>query len=69
VNAGVGRGVDLEQAAARVALAQSNLVTEVSNLHDVTARYQRVVGTQPPKDLPNITLLQDRPAGEPRRRR
>ena len=57
VKAGVGRGVDLEQAAARVALAQSNLVTEVSNLHDVTARYQRVVGIQPPKDLPNITLL------------
>ena len=57
VNAGVGRGVDLEQAAARVALAQSNLVTEVSNLHDVTARYQRVVGIQPPKELPNITLL------------
>ncbi|HEY9028301.1 MAG TPA: TolC family outer membrane protein [Burkholderiaceae bacterium] len=57
VKAGVGRGVDLEQAAARVALAQSNLVTEVSNLHDVTARYQRVVGTAPPKDIPFIGML------------
>jgi adhesin transport system outer membrane protein len=55
--AGVGRGVDLEQAAARVALAESNLTTEVSNLHDVTQRYQRIVGTAPPKDLPTIALL------------
>jgi adhesin transport system outer membrane protein len=55
--AGVGRGVDLEQAGARVALAESNLSTEVANLHDVTARYQRVVGVAPPKDLPAITLL------------
>ena len=55
--AGVGRGVDLEQAGARVALAESNLSTEVANLHDVTARYQRVVGVVPPKDLPVITML------------
>ena len=55
--AGVGRGVDLEQAGARVALAESNLTTEVANLHDVVARYQRVVGVAPPKDLPVITML------------
>jgi adhesin transport system outer membrane protein len=55
--AGVGRGVDLEQAGARVALAESNLSTEVANLHDVTARYQRVVGITPPKDLPTISML------------
>ena len=55
--AGVGRGVDLEQAGARVALAESNLSTEVANLHDVVARYQRVVGVAPPKNLPVITLL------------
>ena len=55
--AGVGRGVDLEQAGARVALAESNLTTEVSNLHDVTSRYQRIVGTQPPADLPTIEML------------
>ncbi len=49
--AGVGRGVDLEQANARLALAESNLTTEIANLHDVTARYQRVVGEAPPKQL------------------
>jgi outer membrane protein, adhesin transport system len=55
--AGVGRGVDLEQAGARVALAESNLSTEAANLHDVTARYQRIVGMAPPKELPTITML------------
>lgn len=55
--AGVGRGVDLEQAGARVALAESNLTTEVSNLHDVTLRYQRIVGNAPPKELPTIAML------------
>ena len=55
--AGVGRGVDLEQANARLALAQSNLTTEASNLHDVTARYQRVVGEAPPAATPALTLL------------
>ena len=49
--AGVGRGVDLEQAGARVALAESNLSTEVANLHDVAARYQRIVGEAPPAKL------------------
>jgi adhesin transport system outer membrane protein len=48
VNAGVGRGVDLEQVLARVALAESNLVTERANLHDVTERYLRIVGALPP---------------------
>jgi len=49
--AGVGRGVDLEQAAARVALSESNLTTETSNLHDVVSRYLRVVG-EPPMQRP-----------------
>ncbi|HEY0818489.1 MAG TPA: TolC family outer membrane protein, partial [Rhizobacter sp.] len=57
--AGVGRGVDLEQAGARLALAESNLSTELSNLHDVSARYQRVVGEAPPKNLPMPVLLKD----------
>lgn len=48
VRAGVGRGVDLEQANARLALAESNLTTETANLHDVTARYSRIVGQLPP---------------------
>jgi adhesin transport system outer membrane protein len=57
--AGVGRGVDLEQAGARLALAESNLSTELSNLHDVSARYQRVVGEAPPRALPLPSLLKD----------
>lgn len=44
---GVSRGVDLEMAVARLSLAESNLLTEASNLHDVSARYQRIVGDQP----------------------
>jgi len=55
--AGVGRGVDLEQANARLALAESNLATEIANLHDVTARYQRVVGEPPPRQLPRPAPL------------
>lgn len=45
---GVGRRVDLEQAGSRLALAEINLTTETANLHDVTARYQRIVNQQPP---------------------
>ncbi len=44
---GVGRGVDLEQASGRLALAESNLLTERQNLHDVNARYYRIVGKMP----------------------
>ena len=51
VAAGVGRKVDLEQASGRKALAESNWLTEVSNLHDVTVRYQRLVGVLPPATL------------------
>ncbi|GEC96200.1 outer membrane protein [Zoogloea ramigera] len=47
VKAGVGRRVDLEQAFGRLALAQSNWLTESSNLHDVSQRYQRIVGEAP----------------------
>jgi outer membrane protein, adhesin transport system len=51
VQAGVGRRVDLEQASGRMALAESNWITEVSNLHDVSARYQRLVGDIPATQL------------------
>jgi adhesin transport system outer membrane protein len=44
---GVGRRVDFEQAGSRLALAEINLITENANLHDVSARYQRLVGSQP----------------------
>lgn len=52
--AGVGRRVDLEQAAGRLALAESNLLTETSNLHDVSARYLRVIGELPPAQLAEL---------------
>jgi adhesin transport system outer membrane protein len=55
---GVGRGVDLEQANGRLALAQTNLMTESNNLNDVTQRYRRVIGEYPVADLdpvPDIT--------------
>jgi adhesin transport system outer membrane protein len=51
VNSGVGRRVDLEQVAGRLALAESNLLTEASNLHDATARYLRVVGDLPAESM------------------
>jgi adhesin transport system outer membrane protein len=51
VSAGVGRRVDLEQASGRMALAESNWLTEASNLHDVSARYQRLTGELPAPDL------------------
>ncbi|HSC81125.1 MAG TPA: TolC family outer membrane protein, partial [Chitinolyticbacter sp.] len=44
--AGVGRRVDLEQASGRLALAESNLMTEQANLYDVSARYARLVGEE-----------------------
>lgn len=55
--AGVGRRVDLEQISGRVALAEANLLTETSNLHDVSARFQRLVGNKPSKDFENPALL------------
>ena len=51
---GVGRGVDVEQANGRLALSESNLLTELTNLHDVSARYLRVVGEKPPASLPSL---------------
>ena len=51
VQAGVGRRVDLELAGGRLALAQSNMLTETSNLYDVTARYQRIVGELPADEM------------------
>ena len=50
-NAGVGRRVDVEQANGRLALAESNLLTELTNLHDVSARYLRIIGEKPPAGL------------------
>ena len=55
--AGVARKVDLEQASGRLALAESNLLTETSNLHDVSARYQRLVGEVPGTDMASAPSL------------
>jgi len=59
VASGTGRRVDLEQISGRLALAESNLMTEASNLHDVTARYQRIVGDLPTENLAPAPEMDD----------
>jgi adhesin transport system outer membrane protein len=54
---GVGRRVDTEQAGSRLALAEINLITETANLHDVSARYQRLVGRQPADSIAPASQL------------
>ncbi|EHJ92390.1 TolC family outer membrane protein [Vreelandella boliviensis] len=56
---GAGRGVDLEQISGRLALAEANIMTEASNLHDVTSRYQRIVGELPPQNMSPAPSLAD----------
>ncbi len=48
---GVGKRVDVDQASSRLALADVNLTTAYANLHDVTARYVRIVGEHPAKEM------------------
>jgi adhesin transport system outer membrane protein len=57
VDAGVARKVDLEQASGRLALAESNLLIETTNLHDVSARIQRLYGELPPATLEAPTFF------------
>ena len=57
VTAGVARKVDLEQATGRLALAEANLLTETTNLHDVIARLQGLYGELPPETLEAPTFL------------
>lgn len=62
VKAKVARAVDLEQISARLALAEANLLIETSNLHDTTARFQRIVGLMPTRDMPvPAPLMRDIP--------
>ena len=56
--AGVGKKSDVEQAQSRLALADYNMSVEGSNLHDIEARYQRLVGNLPPKDIDSGTPVQ-----------
>ena len=59
VQAGVGRRVDLEQAAGRLALSEANLVSDNANVHDVSARFQRIIG-----ELPSAALADSASLGE-----
>jgi len=47
VQQGVGKRVDQDQAASRLALAESNVTTEAANLHDRSSRFLRLVGELP----------------------
>jgi adhesin transport system outer membrane protein len=55
-DAGISRRVDFEQASGRLALAESNLLTEVTNLHDVTVTFQRLTGSLPADSLAPVML-------------
>lgn len=59
VQAGVARSVDLEQVRGRLSLAQSNVITEETNLNDVTSRYLRIVGSLPRQEMNPVTLTVD----------
>jgi len=64
--AGAGRRVDVEHAAGRLALAELNLNTEAANLHDVMARFLRLVGDRPPAVMFGPARLStDYPGSEP----
>lgn len=63
---GAGRRVDVEHAASRLALAELNLNTEAANLHDVTARFMRLVGHPPPPVMfIPARMARDYPDSEP----
>ncbi len=51
VERGVSHKVDLDLASTRLELARINVQTEKANLHDVSARYNRIVGHAPEPDM------------------
>lgn len=57
--AGVGKKSDVEQAKSRLSLADYNMTVEGANLHDIQARYQRMMGSLPPKKV-NAALPLDK---------
>ena len=65
-NQGVGNRADLSQISGRLSLAQTNLITEQTNLTEVSARFHRIVGIEPPTDLApanlNLNVTTDRAA-------
>lgn len=48
---GVSNKADLAQISGRLALAESNLITESANLHDVSARFLHLVGRLPKEEM------------------
>jgi adhesin transport system outer membrane protein len=54
--AGRDEGVNLDQAKSRLALAESNLLTERTNLYDTISEFQRIVGALPGDNLPMPVL-------------
>ena len=66
VNSGAGKGVDLEQIKARLALAESNVLTEATNLHDTKAELQRITGAQVLAERLPLPLLPAELVGESR---
>ena len=57
VESGVSAGVDLDQVTARLALAESNVLTEATNLHDTLAELQRITGERVGSDRLPLPLL------------
>lgn len=49
--AGIGNQVEVDQAQARLALAQSNYGAAENNFYDARAKFRRVLGRQPDNDL------------------
>ncbi|HAO25247.1 MAG: type I secretion protein TolC [Methylophaga sp.] len=62
---GVGRRADMDQSLGRLALAETNLMAEQSNLRDAETNYLRVIGaapsslSQPPSPEPSMPLTVD----------
>ncbi|RKR78341.1 TolC family outer membrane protein [Marinobacter nauticus] len=54
--AGVARAADLEQINGRLSLAEANLFTVASNLHDVRARYLRIIGEKAPSQPDEVMI-------------
>lgn len=55
--AGVGKKSDVEQAQSRLSLADYNMTVEGANLHDIEARYLRMMGSLPPRQINNAVPL------------
>jgi adhesin transport system outer membrane protein len=65
-DSGVGRRVDMEQAGGRLALAQTNLMTESANLNDVTQRFRRVTNLDVPATLAPPPRVEEKLPKEPK---